>query len=220
MDRKKKVLNLVIEQGILPQYFHPDQDVSIQIMKALYQAGFRAIEYSNKSENAINNFLALKKNAEKELPGLLLGAGNIRDKIEATEYINEGASFIICPTVIAKVAAIADANNLLWVPGCLTATEIAVADDLGAQMVKLFPADLLGPSYLTTMKEIFPDLMFMPSGGIETNEANLEGWFGSGAIAVELGSKLISKNLVATKDYGLIGSLAKQTIQMVHKIKG
>ncbi len=214
MERKKKVLNLVIEQGILPQYYHPDQDVSIQIMKALYLAGFRAIEYSNKGGNAINNFLAMQNVATKELPGLYLGAGTIRNNIEATEFINEGASFIICPTVVSEVAAIANANNLLWVPGCLTATEIALADDLGAQLVKLFPANLLGPSYLLAMKEIFPDLIFMASGGIETNEANLDSWFKGGATVLELGSKLISKNLVATKDNGLISTLAKQTLQM------
>ena len=219
MDRKKKIINLVIEQGILPLYFHPDAEVSMQILKALYNAGARVVEYTNRGETAINNFLLLRKFADKELPGLLLGVGTIRNKIEATEFINEGADFIICPGVIEAVAKLADNNNLLWVPGCLTATEIILADDLGAPLIRLFPADLLGPSYLTAIKEIFPDLLFMPAGGIETTEENLNSWFNSGATAVGLDSKLISKNLMDTKDYAAMESLTRQTLQMVRKIK-
>ena len=219
MDRKKKILNLVIEQGIVPLYFHPDADTSVQILRALYQAGSRVVEYTNRGENAINNFLQLRKVADKEMPGLQLGAGTIRNKIEATEFINEGANFIICPGVIEGVARLADNNDLLWIPGCLTSTEIILADDLGAQLVKLFPGNLLGPSYVTSIKEIFPDLLFMPTGGVEVNEENLSSWFKSGVSAVGLGSKLISKTLVETKDYAGIESLTRQTLQIVQKIK-
>lgn len=219
MDKKTKTLNLIIEQGMLPQYTHADAVVSVQIMKALYHAGLRAIEYTNRGATAISNFLAMRNVAEKELPGLQLGVGAIRNKIEATEYINEGASFIVCPSVVPAVADLAEINNLLWVPGCMSATEITVADDLGAQIIKLFPAHLLGPSYLKSMKELFPELMFMPAGGVESNEGNLDSWFRSGASVVELGSKLISKNLVETKDYSLIESLTKQTITMVKKLQ-
>ena len=219
MVRKNIILKHVIEQGIVPLYFHPDADISIKILKALYNAGIRVIEYTNRGETAINNFLQLRKVADKELPGLQLGAGTIRNKIEATEFINEGADFIVCPGIIEAVAELADKNDLLWVPGCLTPTEIILADDLGAELIKLFPASLLGSSYLTAIKEIFPALLFMPTGGIETNEENLNSWFKSGASAVGLGSKLINKNLVETKDYGEIESLTRLSLQMVQKIK-
>ena len=191
----------------------------MQVLKALYKAGIRVVEYTNRGETAVNNFLQIRKVADHELPGLQLGVGTIRNKIEATEFINEGADFIISPGVVAAVASMADNNDLLWVPGCLTATEIILADDLGAQMVKLFPAGLFGPSYLAAMKEIFPNLLFMPTGGIEITEENLGGWFKSGASAVGLGSKLISKNLMETNDYAAIESLTKQTLGMVQKIK-
>lgn len=220
MDRKTKTLNLIIEQGILPLYFHPDADVSVQILKALYGAGIRVVEYTNRGENAIDNFLQLRKVADKELPGLQLGAGTIRNKIEATEFINEGANFIVCPGVIESVAALADTNGLLWVPGCMTATEVILSDDLGAQLVKLFPGSLLGPAYVVVMKEIFPDLLFMPTGGVETSEENLSSWFISGASAVGLGNNLISKNLLETKDYEGIESSARQTLQIVKAIRG
>jgi 2-dehydro-3-deoxyphosphogluconate aldolase/(4S)-4-hydroxy-2-oxoglutarate aldolase len=220
MDKKKKIVNLVIEQGMLPLYFHPDADTSMQILKSLYNAGVRVVEYTNRGETAVNNFLQLRKLADKELPGLQLGVGTIRNKIEATEFINEGADFIICPGVIESVAVLADKKDLLWVPGCLTATEIILADDLGAQLVKLFPGSLLGPSYLVAIKEIFPGLLFMPTGGVETSEENLKGWFKSGASAVGLGGRLISKNLVETKDYPGIESLTRQTLQLIQEIKG
>ena len=153
------------------------------------------------------------------MPGLQLGAGTIKNKIEATEFINEGANFIVCPGVVEEVAKLANNNDLLWIPGCLTPTEIILAEDLGAQLVKLFPGSLLGPSYLAAIKEIFPDLLFMPTGDVETNEENLNSWFKSGATAVGIGSKLISKTLVESKDYAAIETLAKQTLQIVQKIK-
>jgi 2-dehydro-3-deoxyphosphogluconate aldolase / (4S)-4-hydroxy-2-oxoglutarate aldolase len=220
MERRMKTTNLIIEQGILPQYFHPDPKVSEQILKALYKAGIRVVEYINRSETAIDNFLQLRKFADKELPGLQLGAGMIRNKIEATEFINEGANFITSPSVIEGVASLANINEILWIPGCLTATEISLADDLGARMIKLFPANLLGPAYLASMKEVFPDLLFLPTGGVETNESNLDSWFKNGAGAVGLGRKLISKNLVETKDYTLMETLTRQTLEMVKNIQG
>lgn len=219
MDRKKKTLSLVIEQGVLPLYFHPDVEISVQILKALYHAGARLVEYTNRGENALNNFLQLRKVADEELPGLQLGVGTIINRIEATEFINEGADFIVCPGINEEVAELADKNDLLWVPGCFTPTEMMRSVDLGAQLVKLFPGSLLGPSYLTAMKEIFRDLMFMPTGGVDTSEENLHSWFTSGAIAVGLGSKLISKTLVETKNYEEIESITRQTLQMVQKIK-
>jgi len=219
MDRKKNTLNQIIEQGILPLYFHPDADVSVQILKALYNAGIRVIEYTNGGETAVDDFLQLRKVADKELPELQLGVGSIRNRIEATEFINVGADFIACPGVIEEVAELADKNDLLWIPGCLTATEIILADDLGAQLVKLFPGSLLGPSYLTAIKEIFPHLLFIPSGGIEASEENLNSWFKSGASAVGLGSEFITKNLMETKDYTRIESLTKQTLKIVQEIK-
>src|SRR5436190_20379649 len=103
MDKKKKLLNLIIEQAVLPLYFHADANVSVEIMKSMYRAGVRAIEYTNRGETALENFLQLRKVADKELPGLQLGAGTIKNKIAATEFVNEGADFIICPGVIKEV---------------------------------------------------------------------------------------------------------------------
>ncbi|MEO6731728.1 MAG: bifunctional 4-hydroxy-2-oxoglutarate aldolase/2-dehydro-3-deoxy-phosphogluconate aldolase [Ferruginibacter sp.] len=219
MDRKKKLVSRIIDQGILPQYYHQDAGVSVQILKALYNAGIRVVEYANRGENAVDNFLQLRKFADKEMPGLLLGAGTIRNKIEATEFINEGAGFIICPGVIESVANLANDNNLLWIPGCLTSTEIIQADELGAELIKLFPGHLLGYAYLTFIKEVFPDLLFMPTGDVETNAESLTTWFNSGASVVGLGNTLISKSLLEAKNYAGIESITRETLQVLKGIK-
>ena len=219
MDRRKKILDLVNEQGIVPIYSHPDAEVSIRILNSLYKAGCRVVEYSHQDEKSVTNFLQLRKVADKELPGLQLGAGRIKNKIEATEYINEGANFIVCPGVVEGVATLADNNDLLWIPGCGTPTEIILADELGAQLVKLFPGSLSGPSYLAAVKEIFPGLWLMPTGNVDTTEESISNWFKSGASAIELGSNLINNSLVESKDYDGLESLTRQTLQIVQKIK-
>ena len=219
MDRKKKIADLVIEQGVLPLYFHSDASVSAQILRTLYNAGCRVIEYTNRGSAALDNFLQLRKIVDKELPGLYLGAGTIRNKIEATEFINEGAAFIVCPGVDKGVADLCDDNDLLWVPGCLTATEIMEADKLGAVLIKLFPGGLLGPAYANALQEIFPDLLFIAIGNIETTEDSLTAWFNNGICAVGLGNELISKDLADTKDYAALESLTRHTLQTVKKVR-
>jgi 2-dehydro-3-deoxyphosphogluconate aldolase/(4S)-4-hydroxy-2-oxoglutarate aldolase len=219
MDRRKKIVDLVKEQGIVPIYSHPDAYVSIRILHSLYKAGCRVIEYSHHGENAVTNFLQLRKVADKELPGLQLGAGRIKNKIEATEYINEGANFIACPGVIEAVATLADNNDLLWIPTCATPTEVILADELGALLVKLFPGSLSGPSYLAAIKEIFPGLWFMPTGNVDITEESITNWFKSGASAIESGTNLINGNLVETKDYDGLESLTRQALQVVQKIR-
>ena len=219
MDKKKKLSDLIIEQGILPLYFHAGKDISAEVLKALYRAGIRAVEYTNRGETALENFLHLRKIADKELAGLQIGIGTIKNKIDATEFINEGADFIISPGVTEEVAEVVHRNDLLWVPGCATTTEIMKAEDLDAKLIKLFPGSLLGPSFVAAVKEIFPDLLFMPTGGVETTEENMGAWFKAGVSAVGLGSKLISKELMDTKDFASIESLTRAALQLVKKIR-
>ncbi|HEX5150730.1 MAG TPA: bifunctional 4-hydroxy-2-oxoglutarate aldolase/2-dehydro-3-deoxy-phosphogluconate aldolase [Parafilimonas sp.] len=219
MNKKKVVLHLIAEQGVMPLYFYRDKEVSIEVLKALYKGGARLVEYTNRGENALENFLELRKVTDKELPGLKLGAGTIKNKIDAAEFINGGADFIVSPGMIEEVAKVAHNNGLLWVPGCMTATEIVRAEDAGAELVKLFPGNLLGPFYVAAVKEIFPDLLFMPTGGVELDEDNLSAWFKAGVAAVGLGSKVISKDVLEKKEYGLIEEAVAKALMMVKNIK-
>lgn len=219
MEKKKKIITLIIEQGVLPLYFHPDKDISAEVLKALYRAGIRVVEYTSRGETALENFLHLRKIVDTELHGLQLGIGTIKTKIDATEFINEGADFIVSPGISEEVAGVVHRNDLLWVPGCATATEIMKAEELEAKLIKLFPGSLLGPSFVTAVKEIFPDLLFMPTGGVETTDENMGAWFKAGVSAVGMGSRLISKELMEAKNFAAIESLTREALQIVQKIK-
>ena len=219
MDKKAAVLKLVPEQGILPLYFTKDTEVSLEVLKALYRAGIRAVEYTNRGEAALQNFKKMRELCDSELPGMYLGVGTIKDGEMAQTFIDAGADYIISPGLVESVAAVADKNNLLWVPGCMTPTEIIKAETMGAKMVKLFPGNILGPGFLSAIKELFPNLLFMPTGGVDLDKDNIGGWFKAGVCAVGMGSKLISKPLLEQKDYAKIESLTKEAMDIVKSVK-
>jgi 2-dehydro-3-deoxyphosphogluconate aldolase/(4S)-4-hydroxy-2-oxoglutarate aldolase len=215
MDIKNDLLKLISQQGILPLYFYKDADVSIEVLKALYRAGIRAVEYTNRGDEALQNFKKMRVVCDQDLKGMHLGIGTIKNASGAQTFVDAGADYIICPGLIEEVAEVADKNNLLWVPGCMTPSEIIRAENMGAKMIKLFPGNILGPAFMSAIKELFPGLLFMPTGGVEFDKENISGWFKAGVCAVGMGSKLVSKDLLAQKDYAKIETLAKKAIEMV-----
>lgn len=218
MSKKTELLNLFPEQALLPLFFNKETQVSIEVLRALFRAGIRAVEYTNRGEEALKNFRAMRKVLDAEMPGMYLGIGTIKNAAVAKEFLEAGADFLISPGLSEDVVQVADEQGVLWIPGCMTPSEIIRAEQLGAPLIKLFPGNLLGPSFLSTIKEIFPGLMFMPTGGVEAEEANLKGWFKAGVVAVGMGSKLITKEIVAQKDYpGLTASVAA-ALQLVKKV--
>lgn len=220
MDKKSEILNLIPQQGILPLYFYKDTEVTINVLRTLYHAGIKTVEYTNRGEAALKNFRAMRKVCDAELKGMYLGVGTIKNAKTAQAFIDAGADYIISPGLVESVAEVADDNNMLWVPGCMTPSEIIAAENLGARFVKLFPGNLLGPSFLSGIKDIFPDLLFMPTGGVDTTKENLAGWFKAGVCAVGMGSKLISKDLLANKDYAKIESLTLEVLATIKLIRG
>lgn len=219
MSKKEVLLKLIPEQGMLPLYFHQDATVTLDVLTALYQAGIRSVEYTNRGAAALQNFKAMRKACDAEMKDMYLGVGTIKTPEAAEAFIDAGADYIICPGLVEAVVEVADNHQMLWVPGCMTPTEIIRAETLGAKMVKLFPGNLLGPSFVSAIKSLFPDLMFMPTGGVDVTEANLKGWFDAGVAAVGMGSKLISKSRLEKKAYGEISDLTKQTIGIIHQLK-
>ena len=153
MSKKSELLKLIPEQGILPLYFNKDEETSVQLLRSLYSAGIRAVEYTNRGEAALNNFKAMRKVVDSELEGMYLGIGTIKDGNMAQTFIDAGADYIICPGLVERVAEVADKHDLLWVPGCMTPSEIIKAETLGAKMVKLFPGNILGPGFMSAIKE-------------------------------------------------------------------
>lgn len=219
MEKKDILLALIPQQGILPLYFDKDSMVSIEVLKALYSAGIRAVEYTNRGQAALQNFKAMRKICDTELKGMYLGIGTIKNGEMARTFIDAGTDYIISPGLVEEVASLADKNNMLWVSGCMTPTEIIRAETLGAAMIKLFPGNILGPGFVSAIKEIFPGLLFMPTGGVELNKDNIAGWFKAGVCAVGMGSKLITRSLLEAKNYAQITAATKEVLTIIQSIK-
>lgn len=212
------ILKQIREHRILPLYFHSDPEVSMEVLKTLYRAGIRLVEYTNRGEAALENFKKMRVLCDADMKDLYLGIGTIKNEKMAQTYIDAGADFIVCPGLVEEVAEVADRKDMLWVPGCMTPSEIIKAENMGAKMIKLFPGNMLGPEFMSAIKALFPGLMFMPTGGVSLDKENLEGWFQAGVIAVGMGSKLISKKLLEDKDYARIEELTKQVINTLKEM--
>jgi len=161
----------------------------------------------------------MRRVCDTELKGMYLGVGTIKDSASAQAFIDAGADYLISPGLVEDAIKVADKNGIFWVPGCMTPTEIIRAEQLGAKMVKLFPGNILGPSFLSAVKELFPNLLFMPTGGVDLDKENISGWFKAGVCAVGMGSKLISKQLLEQKDYAKIEELTKEAIGIIKSIR-
>ena len=219
MDKKSEILQLIPEQGLLPLFFYKDADVSVEVLRALYEAGIRTVEYTNRGEAALRNFEKLREACDNDLQGMYLGVGTIKDADAARNFIDAGADYIISPGLVKDAIKVANKHDILWIPGCMTPTEIIRAEKLGAKIVKLFPGNLLGPSFLSAIKELFPGLQFMPTGGVEVERENLSGWFKAGVCAVGMGSKLITKQSLENRDYAKITELTKQAIEIINSVR-
>ena len=219
MSKKAELLKLIPEQGILPLYFFKDEETSIEILRALFSAGIRTVEYTNRGDAALNNFKKMRAVIDAEMPGMYLGIGTIKDGAMAQTFIDAGADYIICPGLVESVAEVADKHDMLWVPGCMTPSEIIKAETLGAKMVKLFPGNILGPGFMSAIKELFPNLLFMPTGGVELDRSNIEGWFKAGVCAVGMGSKLVSKDVMENRKYNELTALTREALEIIKSLR-
>lgn len=219
MSKTQQITDEIVKQGMLPLYFNSSEEVSLDVLKAIYRAGIKAVEYTNRGDAALANFKKMVALRNTEMPGLLLGVGTIKNMQHATDYMAAGADFLVSPGFVPDVAAYCVSNDIFYAPGCMTPSEIIAAENAGIKFIKLFPGNMLGPEFLTTIKDIFPKLLFMPTGGVDTTKENIEGWFKSGVCAVGMGSKLISKKLMEAKDYATIESETKKVLELIQQIK-
>jgi len=219
MSKTQQITDTIIQQGILPLYFNPDETVSVEILRAIYRAGIKAVEYTNRGDEALNNFIRMTVVRNAEMPELLLGVGTIKNLKDAKNYMASGADFLVSPGFVKEVADYAVSKDIFYAPGCMTPSEIIAAENAGIRFIKLFPGNMLGAEFLTTIKDIFPKLLFMPTGGVDTTKENIEGWFKAGVCAVGMGSKLISKKLMDAKDYPAIEKMTKEVLELIATIK-
>jgi 2-dehydro-3-deoxyphosphogluconate aldolase/(4S)-4-hydroxy-2-oxoglutarate aldolase len=219
MTKIQLVTNAIVNQGILPLYYNADETVTLEILKALYRAGIHAVEYTSRGENALSNFTKMVELRNAEMPDMLLGIGTIKNLVQADAYVKAGADFFISPGFVSEVAEFLISRHLLYSPGCMTPTEIIAAENAGVTFVKLFPGNALGTGFMSAIKDVFPNLKFMPTGGVDTTKENIESWFKAGVSAVGMGSKLVSKELMAAKDYVTIENETKKVLDIIQSIR-
>ena len=215
MQTKENALQAIVDQSVLPLFFYEDPEVSLDIIKALYKAGIRTLEYTNRGPAALENFKFLKKELGS-YSDLHLGIGTIKTVQQAEDFLKADADYIVAPIVDPAVGNRVHEAGLLWIPGCFTPTEIHVAQTAKAGLIKIFPANIVGPAFISSIKELFPGQLFMPTGGVEMEEQNIRTWFKAGVCAVGMGSKLISKEVLANKQYD---SLHDQTLEAIRLVK-
>ncbi|MCX6198035.1 MAG: bifunctional 4-hydroxy-2-oxoglutarate aldolase/2-dehydro-3-deoxy-phosphogluconate aldolase [Bacteroidetes bacterium] len=218
MNPNEIIIQRLKQQKLLPLFYHSDKMVCLGVMNALYAAGIRIIEFTNRGDAALKNFKALVTVRNESMKDLLLSVGTIRTAAQAHSFSEAGADFLISPVFDSAVCAVADSHKKLLIPGCMTPTEIHVAENAGCQLIKLFPGNLLGPSFVNAIKELFPAVDFIPTGGVEVNKENLEAWFASGVCAVGMGSKLISKKLMDAKDFSAIENETRRAMELIQAI--
>lgn len=198
---KEELYDKVANVPIVPLFTHADASVAKAVLKACYEGGIRVFEYTNRSGNAKNIFCELVKYARAEMPDLAIGIGTVFNGEEAAFFIEKEADFIIQPIINEEVGKLCMQQDIAWIPGAMTVTEVYKAQQGGADIVKLFPADTLGTSFVKALKGPLPKVRLMATGGVLPAVESLEKWFSAGVSCVGIGSQLCPKEIIETKDY-------------------
>ncbi len=207
------------ETGMVPLFYHPDIELGKGIIKACYDGGARVLEFTNRGDFAHEVFLELNKYALAELPGMILGVGSVPDAGTASLFIQLGANFIVSPSLREDIAVVCNRRKILWSPGCGSLTEIGKAEELGCEIVKLFPGGTYGPGYVKAIRGPQPWTMIMPTGGVSPTYENLKGWFDAGVTCVGMGSKLITKDILESRDFSSLEVNVKEALVLIQSLK-
>lgn len=206
--------------GVVPVFYHADIDVCKAVVKACYNGGIRVFEFVNRGDFAHELFTEINKYALAELPGMILGAGSIVEEGTTALYIQNGANFIVSPLLNEQMAKVCNRRKIMWSPGCGTISEINKAQELGAEVVKVFPAsEVGGPSFVKAVKAPMPWTDIMPTGGVTCEKENLKAWFDAGVTCVGMGSNLFPKSIMDNKDWNSLEAKVKDLIDTIISIK-
>lgn len=214
-----EVATLMHNTGLVPLFYHDDVAICKKILKACYDGGARLLEFTSRGDFAFEIFTELNKYALSELPGMVLGVGSITDAAAASLYMQLGANFIVTPVLREDIALVCNRRKVLWSAGCATLTEIARAEELGCEIVKLFPGDAYSPNYVKAIKGPCPWTSIMPTGGVAPTEESLNSWFDAGVVCVGMGSKLIEKDNNGNFNYVEIERLTTLSIEYIKRIR-
>ena len=207
------------ETGMVPLFYHPDTELGKRVLRACYDGGARLMEFTARGDFAFEVFSELNKYAVKELPGMIMGVGSITDAAAASMFMQMGANFIVTPSLREDIARVCNRRKVLWSPGCGSLAEINRAEELGCEIIKLFPGSTYGPGFVKAVRGPQPWTSIMPTGGVSTEEGNLKGWFDAGVACVGMGSKLISGDILANGDFDGLQKLVSDTLALIKRIR-
>lgn len=214
------VLNTMFETGIVPVFYHPDVEVAARIVQACLDGGVRCVEFTNRGDQAHLVFGELVRRFYDD-DRAILGVGSVIDPAAAGLYIQLGANFVVGPVLNPEVARLCNRRKVAYSPGCGSASEISEAEELGVEIVKVFPGSQLGgPGFVKAIKAPCPWAKVMPTGGVDATWENLKGWFDAGVTCVGMGSKLVRKDLVAAEDWAGLTALTAQCLAWIRKARG
>jgi 2-dehydro-3-deoxyphosphogluconate aldolase/(4S)-4-hydroxy-2-oxoglutarate aldolase len=216
-----KVLTTMQETGMVPVFYHADFAVARDVAAACAAGGCNLLEFTNRGDHAWEVFNELEKYCAKEIPQMILGVGSVVDPGTASLYINNGANFVVGPLLNADVARACNRRKVPYSPGCGSATEISAAEELGVEIVKIFPGkEVGGPGFVKAVRGPCPWVSIMPTGGVDPSEASLKAWFEAGVACVGMGSNLITKEILKAKDYAALSAKVVETLALIRQIRG
>ncbi len=214
-----EVVNVMKQTGLVPLFYNSDIEISKQVVKACYNGGARLLEFTSRGDFAHDVFNQLNKFVLKELPDMIMGVGSITDAASASRFMALGANFIVTPVLREDIAIVCNRRKVLWSPGCGSLTEICKAEELGCEIVKLFPGGVYGPNFVKAIKGPQPWTSIMPTGGVSPTKDNLESWFKAGATCVGIGSKLIKKDADGSYNLSKIESTISYALDIIKTLK-
>lgn len=215
------VLNAMIDQGVIPVFYHPDPEVCVKAIQACANGGAKCIEFTNRGDFASHVFLEVARHFAKADSSVIMGVGSIVDAPTAGLYVANGANFVVGPMTNPEVARLCNRRGIAYSPGCGSATEVSEAQELGCEIVKLFPGGAVGgPEFVKSLLGPMPWTKIMPTGGVDVTEASLRPWFEAGIVACGMGSNLVTKALLDAGDYTGIERRVRDTVQLVKTIRG
>lgn len=217
---KMQVLDAIVSTGMVPVYYNKDVEIAKQVVKACYEGGVRAFEFTNRGDFAHEVFAELIKFATKECPELVLGVGSIVDAGTASLYLQLGANLVVGPLFNPEIAKVCNRRLVPYTPGCGSVSEIGFAQEVGCDLCKIFPAgNVGGPSFVKNIKAPMPWSMIMATGAVEPTEENLSAWFKAGVTCVGMGSKLFPKEMIAAGNWEAISTLCRDALATIKKYR-
>jgi 2-dehydro-3-deoxyphosphogluconate aldolase/(4S)-4-hydroxy-2-oxoglutarate aldolase len=210
------VLNNIMELGLVPVFYDSDVEIAKEIVTACAAGGARVVEFTNRGDFAPQVFLELARHFAQADPSIILGVGSVVDSPTAALYIAYGANFVVGPVLNPEVARLCNRRKVAYSPGCGSASEISNAEELGVEIVKVFPGSCVGgPAFVKSVMGPCPWTRLMPTGGVDATEESINAWFGAGVACVGIGSKLVRKDLVAAGDFESISARVAQVLAWI-----